>query len=284
MTTRCLIYAHWDLNGFVDPYVIHALRQYRAAVQRIVFVSTHYQVRNRDLRDVADEVIVRENTGFDFQSWKEGLERVGLDTFDEVVFANSSVYGPVWPFDQVLNSPITRHDGIWGMTISRQHTLHLQSYFMAMPRHFLTSGAGRELWGDVVPFRTKSDCIEACELRWMDKCLRSGVNVDAFFDARRHPSVPLSEQLANLVRWPPRTQLGRRYRLAVRQKAGNPTHLQWKQLLECGVPFVKCDLFTLNPCGIRLSRVYDWLERHTTYPTDLIREHVARLRRQGAAA
>lgn len=284
MKTRCLIYAHWDLNGFVDPYVVHALTQYRPTVQRIVFVSTHYQIRNRGIDDVVDDVIVRENIGFDFQSWKEGLGRIGLEAFDEVIFTNSSVYGPVWPFERVLASPTTRNAGIWGMTISQQHMLHLQSYFMAMPRHFLTSGAGQELWSSVVPFRTKADCIEACELTWMEKCLRSGVAVDAFFDARRSSSVPLGEQLANIVRWPPRASQGRRYRLAVRRGPGNPTHLHWKQLLECGVPFVKCDLLTLNPCGIRLSRVYDWLEQHTNYPTELIRNHIARLRRQRAAA
>ena len=284
MTTRCLIYAHWDLNGFVDPYVIHALRQYRPTVQRIVFVSTHYQLRNRELDAVADDVIVRENIGFDFQSWKEGLEKVGLDTFDEFLFANSSVYGPVWPFERVLASPITRNAGIWGMTISQQHMLHLQSYFMAMPQHFLASEAGRELWGSVVPFRTKADCIEACELTWMERCLQSGLDVEAFFDARRFPAVPLGERLANMVRWPPRGDQRRRYRIATRQGPGNPTHLHWKQLLECGVPFVKCDLLMLNPCGIRLSRVYDWLEKHTSYPTELIRKHVARLRRQRAAA
>ena len=36
-----LIYAHWDRDGVVDPYVIHALSQYRGFVDRLVFVSTH---------------------------------------------------------------------------------------------------------------------------------------------------------------------------------------------------------------------------------------------------
>jgi len=284
MKKRCLIYAHWDINGFVDPYVIHALRQYRSAVERIVFVSTNYHLRNPELGEVADAVVVRENSGFDFQSWRRGLELVGADKFDEVVFANSSVYGPVWPFERVLNSPITRNGGVWGMTISRQHALHLQSYFMTMSREFLTSDAGKELWADVVPLPRKADVIEAYELQWMGKCVAAGVPIESLFDCRQFPTVSLAEQLANTVRWPPRMSQVRRYRKAVRRGPSNPTHLHWKQMLECGAPFVKVDLFSRNPYGIRLSRVYDWLEEHTNYPTELIRNHQARLRRQPAAA
>lgn len=80
-TKRCLIYAHRDVNGFVDPYVIHALRSYRPAVDRIVFVSTHYRLRSREPEAVAAGIIVRGNVGFDFQSWREGLELVDVDAF-----------------------------------------------------------------------------------------------------------------------------------------------------------------------------------------------------------
>ena len=55
-------------------------------------------------------------------------------------------------------------------------------------------------------------------------------------------------------------------------------------MLECGAPFVKVDLLAANPYCIRLSRVYEWLAKHTNYPTDLIRNHQKRLQRQPAAA
>lgn len=284
MTKRCLIYAHWDVHGFVDPYVIHALRQYRPAVERIVFVSTNYRLRNRELEAVADDILVRDNVGFDFLSWREGLELVGADAFDEVIFTNSSVYGPVWPVERVFASPITGNGGLWGMTISRQHAVHLQSYFLAMSRALLTSTVGRELWEDVRPLHDKTLVIELYELAWMERCLAAGIPVDAFFDDRQAAGPSVSEQLANVVRWPPRLAQTFRYRGAVRRTPSNPTHLHWKRMLESGVPFVKADLFSLNPYGLRLSRVYDWLERHTDYPTDLIRRHRGRLQRLRAAA
>lgn len=284
MKKRCLIYAHWDINGFVDPFVIHALREYRQAVDRIVFVTTNYRLRSRPLEAVADDILVRENVGFDFMSWREGLQTLTPHAFDEVIFTNSSVYGPVWPMERVFQSPTSENGGLWGMSISRQRTLHLQSYFMAMSRWILTSDLGRELWEDVMPFTDKGKVIEAYELVWMERFLAVGVPVDAFFDARRTPSIPVGERLANVVRWPPRLALARLYRRAVRQGLSNPTHLHWKDLLESGVPFVKVDLFSLNPYGMRLSRVYDWLQRHTDYPVELIRRHQARLQQHRMAA
>lgn len=284
MAKRCLIYAHWDRDGVVDPHVIYALRQYRPAVDRIVFVSTNYQVPCRELEAVADDIIRRANEGYDFQSWRDGLAALGSSTFDEVVFANSSVYGPVWPIDRVFASPIARNGGLWGMSISCEQTVHLQSYFMAMAWPLLMSEAGKKLWQNIRPFRDKARVIEEYELTWMSHCLAAGAPVSAFFDARHHHRVPFSERLANIVRWPPKLKESRNYRRAVRCANSNPTHLQWKQLLESGVPFVKVELITLNPYSIRLSRVFDWLEKHTEYPTDLIRRHRARLQRDAMAA
>lgn len=283
MKKRCLVYAHWDPNGLVDPHIIYSLRRYREAVDRIIFVSTNYQVQNPLLDELVDLLIVRENIGFDFESWRIALTQVEITEWDQVFFTNSSVYGPVWPFQKALRHSSAHDAGFWGMTISRQHSVHLQSYFMAMTREFLTSELGSGLWHRVVPVRTKLAAIEAYELAWMGTCTSAGVRVNALFDARQFPSVRLSEQLANVVRWPLRLDQIRRYRRAAVDSSSNPTHLHWKTLLECGVPFVKADLFTSNPYGIRLSRVFRWLESNTAYPTDLIRAHVARIQRCTAA-
>lgn len=283
MKKRCLVYAHWDPDGVVDPHIIYSLRQYREAVDHIVFVSTNYEIQNPSLDALVDRLIVRENIGFDFESWRIALTQLEITEWDQLIFTNSSIYGPVWPIQKALRHSEAYDAGLWGMTISRQHSVHLQSYFMAMTREFLTSELGSGLWRGVVPFRAKLAAIEAYELVWMQTCTGAGVQVNAIFDARHFPSVRLSEQLANVIRWPLRLEQTRRYRRAARDSSSNPTHLHWKTLLECGVPFVKVDLFTSNPYGIRLSRVFRWLEGNTVYPTDLIRLHIDRIRRSQAA-
>jgi lipopolysaccharide biosynthesis protein len=281
--SRALIYAHWDRDGIVDPYVIHALREYRAVVDRIVFVSTHCTSTCPALPSLVDEVIVRANEGFDYASWREGLKQLDIAAYDEILFANSSVYGPLWPIAGCLTTAAARKGDLWGMTVSREPTVHLQSYFMGMSRRLQTSACGRRLWESVRLVPTKRDAIHAYELRWMSECLANGFDVHAMFDGRRHPHVPPREQLANMACWPPWQKRVRRYRRSVRQPVHNPTHLQWKQVLEGGVPMLKVDLLRDNPVGIDTRRIHDWIRTHTAYPVEIIRNHLDRMHRRAAA-
>jgi lipopolysaccharide biosynthesis protein len=281
---RALIYAHWDRDGVVDPYVLHALREYRAAVDRLVFVSTHCTHVPPELESLADEVIVRENTGFDFASWREGLGRLDQAAYDEILFTNSSVYGPLWPIADCLTNAAAAEADLWGMTVSLEPEVHLQSYFMGMSRRLLASGCGRRLWEGIQPVPTKRDAIRGYELRWMSECLADGFAVHAVFDGRRHPRVPLREQLANMTCWPPWQKRVRRYRRSVRQPALNPSHLHWKQVLECGSPLLKVDLLRDNPVGVDTGRIHDWLTTHTSYPVEIITAHLARMRQPAAEA
>ena len=280
--SRALVYAHWDRDGTVDPYVIHALREYRAIVDRIVFVSTHCTDVCPALTSLADEVIVRDNEGFDFASWREGLLRLDIPAYDEILFTNSSVYGPLWPIDGCLATAAARRSDLWGMTVSLEPEVHLQSYFMGMSRRLLASDCGRRLWEGVRLVPTKRDAINAYELRWMPDSISNGFTVHALFDGRKHPQVPVAEQLSNMACWPPWQKRVRRYRRSIRRPTYNPTHLQWKQVLAAGVPMLKVDLLRDNPVGIDARRIYDWLASHTGYPAEIIRNHLDRMTRAAA--
>ncbi len=285
MKRRCLIYAHWDVNGIVDAHVLHALEVYRRAVDLIVFVSTNYQVPSPELEAVSDRIIVRDNTGFDLGSWQAALATIDASRFDEVLFANSSAFGPLWPIERVFESPAIQDADVWGMTISKQHVAHLQSYFMGMSRQTIESPFGRRLWGEIRPFQRKVDAIEAYELRWLTRCEAAGLRVRAVYDARRETGrIAFGEWLANGCRFVRRQAEGRRYRREARRRHHNPNHMHWKRVLETGVPLIKVDLFTRNPCGLRLSRIRRWIERHTDYPYDLIHDHVSRVARNRLAA
>ncbi|MFM8708746.1 MAG: hypothetical protein ACKOHK_11895, partial [Planctomycetia bacterium] len=106
----------------------------------------------------------------------------------------------------------------------------------------------------------------------------------ALFDGRRHPRVPLREQLANMTCWPPWQKRVRRYRRSVRQPALNPSHLLPMQVLECGAPLLKVDLLRDNPVGIDTGRIRDWLTAHTSYPVEIIDDHLRRMRQPAAEA
>jgi lipopolysaccharide biosynthesis protein len=153
---------------------------------------------------------------------------------------------------------------------------------MGMSRRLLASDCGRRLWEGVRLVPTKRDAINAYELRWMPDCVANGFAVHTLFDGRHYPRVSMAEQLSNMACWPPWQKRVRRYRRSIRRPTYNPTHLQWKQVLEAGVPMLKVDLLRDNPVGIDARRIHDWLRSHTAYPSEIIRDHLDRMTRAAA--
>lgn len=278
--SRAMIFAHWDPNGLIDDHVLYAIEQYRPWVSTLVFVTTHYHRRCRTLESLCDKVISRKNEGFDLLSWRVGLESIDVAEFDEVVFTNDSIYGPLQPMSHVfLKQHVTGGD-IWGMTISEEHDRHLQSYFFAMKRDVLLSDMGRDLWSGVMPTKRQRDLIEVYEMRILKEFEREGYSVRAIFDGADVPALPIAEKAANILRWPPRLGAVRRHLECLKHRPYNPTHLQWRQCVDSGVPFLKVDLFRDNPNHIRLNRILRWVREHTAYPVELIERHQSRLKRQ----
>jgi len=277
---RALIYAHWDIHGLVDDHVLYSLEQYRPWVSMLVFVSSNYKRRCRKLEKICDKVISRKNEGWDYGSWKAGLAILKLGQYEEVIFTNDSVYGPFQPLKNLFTQTKIVSKDIWGITISMEHHVrHLQSYFFAMKKRVLLSPVGKNFWGDVAAVKNQRELIERFEMRNLKEFEGEGFQAAALFDGSKNPELPWSEKLANLLRGPKRFGQSRTYLKACGFKPYNPTHLQWRQCVEAGVPFLKVDLFRDNPNHLRLGPVRRWIAANTDYPADLIHRHLSRLRR-----
>ena len=93
------IYVFYDKDGIVDEYNYYFLEDLRKNLSRLLIICNG-DVRPEGLerfQKIADEVVVRENKGFDITSYKLGIERYGyeeLRQFDEVMVLNSTTYGP----------------------------------------------------------------------------------------------------------------------------------------------------------------------------------------------
>ena len=56
------------------------------------------------LEPVVDEILVRENRGFDIWGHKDALDHLGsrLDDFDELILTNDTWFGPIRPYGPVF--------------------------------------------------------------------------------------------------------------------------------------------------------------------------------------
>lgn len=259
---RAIIFAHYDRDGLVDPYVVAALAAYRRVCDTLVFVTASARTIPGEVDRVVDRAIIRDNVGYDFGSWKAGLDSLPhLYDVDEVVCVNDSVYGPLFDIAGALDSAAVREAGYWGMLLSAQESLHVQSWFFAMRSAMLCSPTFEDFWrtaGDDLP---KEEVIRRREIGLSAAALRAGHAVTAIFDARSAPRVGWHD-IADHVSLAEPARSWRLIRKTLPWRGPiNPGELLYRRLWDAGVPFLKRRLLHTNHYGLDLERVDADLER-----------------------
>ncbi len=179
---RAILYLVYDAHGVVDEYIPHALRSLRPFAEHIlVIVNGEVDAEGRARLDaVADDVLVRENVGFDVWGYKEGLAHLGgrVDEFDEVILMNYTFFAPVRPFEPVFAAMDARDDiDFWGITDHASVTphpyhlrgtmpSHIQSHWIAVRRSVLQDESWRRYWDEMPMIESYGDSITQHESRF----------------------------------------------------------------------------------------------------------------------
>jgi lipopolysaccharide biosynthesis protein len=268
------LFAHWDMDGELDDYVIHAIEAWRANGFDVVLVSTAPQLTAAAVeraRSCCCYVVWRENVGLDFASWKAGFDCVVPFSGEPVrmVLTNDSVFGPFEP----LGPFIERADphALTGFTDSYEHGHHLQSYCLLLGEPLITSAAFRRFWAGVRLLHDKDTIIQWYELG-ISRSLRShGKPVTPLF--------PFAE-VVDKARSDPKFQFAK-----MSNRWLNPTLHMWDVLIEeFGFPFLKTELLKRN--RIASPHLAQWAERIPDGNLELVKSierHVARVTRQQSA-
>ena len=142
-----ILLAHYDRDGIIDPYVIAAAKEYRNFTDTLIVISVSAKTLPNDLSGIVDVFIPRENTGYDFGSWRAGLQALP-DPFDldEIICVNDSVYGPLFDLAPALESPRVAAADFWGITVSEMQTSQVQSWFFAMRAPVIRSECFYTFW------------------------------------------------------------------------------------------------------------------------------------------
>jgi lipopolysaccharide biosynthesis protein len=235
---RLAIFAHYDGDVEIKPYVVTFLRSLREICDEIVFVSTTAlsEVELEKVRQFCERTQLRANAGYDFGMWQHALSALDLSNVDELVLTNSSVFGPVYPLAPIFEQMAERDCDFWGMTDSFEIRWHLQSYFLVLKRQALSAPAFAQFFSGVLPYRDKEQVIRSYELGLTQFLREHGLKPDAF--------VPMASWLESPLR-----------RARVCAKRRNATLYYPLQLLRAGMPLVKMQLLRDNPARVSLTRV-----------------------------
>lgn len=162
MKKRTGIFVIYNRNGEIEGYVSYLLQSLKLVLSRLVVVV------NGDLKDeesdklqiLADEIMVRENVGYDGGAYKEALLKLfssgGLLNFDELVLCNDSFYGPLIPWKHVFETMGNENADFWGLTkwlegpssMPGHPSLpeHVQAYFLVISRRMFMSECFIKFW------------------------------------------------------------------------------------------------------------------------------------------
>ena len=278
------VFAHFDPGGRVAPHVDRYLAALREAVDRIVIVST------AELDDAAraqlsahGELVERENTGYDFYSWKTGLDHAGdWDAFDRVLICNDSVVGPTRPFAEILGKGAPKDVDFWGMTSSNEISPHVQSWFVVFERPVITSGLLHAFWRAMEPVSSRFDVIRRYEVGLSKLLLTGGLRMGSYL--RLTPRAAITAELRHRVALErlPMKQRPQRPGLvrSLREPTWNATYVLWDAVFDGRLPFVKLEVLRDDPYEIGKEKALARLEE--AFPAELagVREYLERTREE----
>ncbi len=258
---RAAVFAHYDKDSVIDDYVIYYLNGLKEVAQTIVFVSCcDLPVEEiSKLNGIVSYVIAEKHDEYDFGSYKRGFLYLKdrLNEFDELIFANDSCYGPLYPLDKVFSKMENEVCDFWGITKNNYgykkrwgHFLskrpHIQSYFIVLRKNIFTQDFFTDFMRAIKHEKIKQLIITKYE-----------IGLTELLVSRNYTYKVLINVYANI---------------------NNIAVFKWRQLIEnYNLPFMKCSLPRL--VNVNSTTVEGWqeiIQSVSNYPVEIIEKNVKR--------
>ncbi|WP_156738427.1 rhamnan synthesis F family protein [Mycobacterium sp. E2699] len=267
-----VFFAHFDPQGVVDPYVAYYLKALHRLGAAIVFVSGSPTLAPDSVAPILPlcaGIYTRRTLSLDFGSWHLAWriqQEYGwsLDQFDRLTLANDSVFGPLFPIEEMWSA---FHDAdMYGAIESAESGPHLQSFFLSWDLNSRTRAFLDDLWNDFRYIVDKQRLIRRYEIGLSKRARVEGLSIKPFLSAA---AVKATYGRSPAHQWTSRFS----------GPPVNNTLYFWDGLIEhLRFPFLKTVLPRYNdPRHDSMSHLRDFIERHTEYPYELIQSNVDRL-------
>ena len=174
---RYAVYVFYDRDGIVDEYNEVFLNDLKKNLSKLLVICNG-EINEEGLQkfnNIADEVIVRPNEGFDITAYKIGIEHYGYDElsqYDEIMVLNSTSFGPLYPFAEMFDSMAERDLDFWGITQFHEVPFdpfgtikygyipkHIQSYFMVFRKSLFMTDDFKNYWKNLPQIHTYEEAV-----------------------------------------------------------------------------------------------------------------------------
>lgn len=192
------VFAVFTMDGLIPESTLYYLRSLKKITEYVVCVGDCRLMPSMAVRlaEMVDEYEFVRHCTYDFGSYRRGLEiaricgAIGDDT--DLIFANDSCYGPVFPLSEVMDKMHLRECDFWGMTVNKMREgVHIQSYFYYLKNIVIKSGLIDDFLNNAREIKGRQDAIENFEKKFT-KCLEGkGFVADSFIrylEGRTNPT------------------------------------------------------------------------------------------------
>ena len=124
---RLVLFAIYDFQNIVDPYLEYLLKQTKEIASRLVIIVNDKDTKNETILNKYGERVFRDNKGFDGGAFREQILRLyeegELEKYDELVLMNDSFYGPFVSWKDIFDDMDSRQLDYWRITESIENII-----------------------------------------------------------------------------------------------------------------------------------------------------------------
>ena len=145
---RIAIFADFNINGKIAEYVVYYLEELKKEVDGIVYISDN-PLHPSELQKISHLIIYAQceyHGEYDFGSYKRGYLYLKnnnmLSQCNELVFCNSSCYGPIQPFHKLFKTMSDKKIDFYGIGMGQERftkQYYIQSYFIVLKKTIFTT-------------------------------------------------------------------------------------------------------------------------------------------------
>lgn len=191
------IVAHFDVNDQIDPSFKIILKCLKKICFKVILVTTSTLNHTELPSDII--TIQRPNIGYDFYSYKVGIDKLyQLNDYESFLLINSSFL--VLNEEKFIHTLLTmakalQTSDVVSITASTQFSLHFQSYLLLLKTDLLSQKWFKDWQREIEPKNSKMETIFAYEIGLSNKIIISGIKTTVLFKES------IEEKSVCLLKW-----------------------------------------------------------------------------------
>jgi rhamnosyltransferase len=184
-SNRVIIFAHYDPNGKVHLDTQDLIKELYEYSNQIIFVSTNISDESFQFISKYCKIIKRENYGYDFWSYKVGLDHISnYKEVTSIILINNSFIAtnPIKLCDNYFS--LNKDDKcLFGLTISNEKLKHIQSFWIEFTgTKIIHSSSFKDWWESMKPISNQKEVIEKYEIGLSSHFNKLGFSLNSLFN------------------------------------------------------------------------------------------------------